>query len=750
MRYRPDPAGQQPATPEPLMGPPPQPGAFAALGRFAARRRRVLFAAWILLFVVGIAAGAGVFARLKESNGTSSAESVRGATLLQGASTHGMPLVAVVDGPRVEDPSVRTAVAAAAHRVTQVPGVSGVTTAYDSRDPMLRARDGHASLITIQTVKTDDMVAAHQIVDDVRRVLHGAVPGATVTVGGQLAVSHDGMVTSQADLMRANEIAMPILLVALLFVFRGWRPAVLPIVGSLVTVAGALLLLLGVSHVVDVAPYAVDVVTLFGLALAVDYSLLMVNRFREERAVDADVPGAVERTVAAAGRTITFSALTVAASLAGLFAFGDPTFDSLAIGGVATTVVALAGGLTLVPALLAIVGRKIKPEAREHAHDGRFGRLARRVQRRPVLVAVGTGAALLAAGIPFLSVHYSAGDPRVLPTSFESRQVDDALLARFGQQSDPIHVVTQLPANDPRVAARVHEIGSMPGVDAVDVHPLSPSLSTIDVVPAGPGQGSTAQQLVADLRASRGTLPAYVTGSAAFLVDFELQIATRLPYAVGLIALATFVLLFLMTGSVLVPLKALVMNTLSRGATFGALVWIFQDGHLSGPLGFQAFGAVEAWAPVVIFVFAFGLSMDYEVFLLSRIKESYDEGGDSDVAVANGLQRSGRIITSAAALVMIVFLGFALGQNLGVKEMGLALATAVLVDAVVVRCLLVPATMTLLGDANWWAPAPLRRFHRRFGLQEAASAGRPHSATAGPSAPPAASAAPPALEPALP
>jgi RND superfamily putative drug exporter len=212
-----------------------------------------------------------------------------------------------------------------------------------------------------------------------------------------------------------------------------------------------------------------------------------------------------------------------------------------------------------------------------------------------------------------------------------------------------------------------------------------------------------------------------VTGDAAFLVDFEHQIASRMPWAIGLIALATFALLFLMTGSVLVPLKALVMNTLSLGATFGVLVWIFQDGHLSGLLGFEAFGVVEAWAPVVIFTFAFGLSMDYEVFLLSRIKEAYDECGDSDAAVADGLQRSGRIITSAAALVMIVFLGFALGQNLGIKEMGLALATAVLVDAVVVRCLLVPATMTLLGTANWWAPAPLRRFHRRFGLHEAPS-----------------------------
>jgi RND superfamily putative drug exporter len=248
---------------------------------------------------------------------------------------------------------------------------------------------------------------------------------------------------------------------------------------------------------------------------------------------------------------------------------------------------------------------------------------------------------------------------------------------------------------------------------------LRRNTSAIDVVPKGSAQSSVAQRLLSSLRSEPPDYPSYVTGQAAFLVDFKSRMTSRLPYALGLIALATSVLLFLMTGSVLVPLKALAMNTLSLGATFGALVWIFQDGHLSGLLGFDAFGAVELWVPIVVFVFAFGLSMDYEVFLLSRIKECYDECGGNDNAVANGLARSGRIITSAAALVIIVFLGFAAGQSLGVKEMGLSLAIAVAVDATLVRCLLVPATMTLLGDANWWVPARLGRLHDRFGLRHA-------------------------------
>ena len=462
-----------------------------------------------------------------------------------------------------------------------------------------------------------------------------------------------------------------------------------------------------------------------------DYSLLIVSRFREERGADpeGELAAAVTRTVGTAGRTISFSAMIVIASLAGLFAFGDPTFTSLAIGGIATVLVALASGLTLVPALLGSWGRKIKPAERQVGDEGFFGNLARRVQLHPVMVAVATAAILLAVAAPFLSAKYSNGDPRTLPTSFESRAVNDLLAANFpGTQADPIQVVARIPATDARVTGYAEEIRQLPGVASVTIEQgLTGGVSAIDVTPTGASQDATAQRLVDDLRANPPPYQTYVTGTAAFLIDFEQQITQRLPYALLLIALGTFVLLFLMTGSVLIPIKALIMNVLSLGATFGALVWIFQNGHLSGLLGFTAFGAIEVWVPVVVFVFAFGLSMDYEVFLLSRIKECHDEGCDSDTAVAHGLQRSGPIITSAAALVMIVFLGFAAGSSLGIKEMGLALAIAVAVDATLVRCLLVPATMTLLGNANWWAPRPLRRVYERFGLREAPVADQPAS-----------------------
>ncbi len=707
---------------------------FSSIGKFCVRRRRLVLVGAMLLVVVGVVVGSGVFMHLKEPHGSSATESVRGFTLLEDASDHGYGLVAVVDGARVDDPAVRQAVLRAAARVAKVGGVTGVVTAYTNGDPMLRSADGLASLIEISTAKTDDMMQMHQEVADVRNVLSGSVPGATVKVGGELAVMRDGAVTSKSDLVRGELIALPILLVALLLVFRGLRAAVIPILGALVTAAGALLLLLVVTGVIDVSGYAVDVVALFGLALSVDYSLLMVNRFREERGAGYDAADAVVRTVAAAGRTITYSALTVMASLTGLFAFGDPTFNSLAVGGIATTLIALLAGLFLIPALLACWGPKIKPELGAASEDGAFGGVARWVQRRPAAVATVCAVGLVALAVPFLSVNYGSGDPRLLPRSFESRAVADTLLARFpGKQAEPIMVIAQRPADDPAVRTYAEHIKSLPGVADVTVEDtVGTQLSVIDVVATGSTQGATAQNVVRALRADRPSYATFVSGSAAFLIDFQGRITTRLPWALLIIGLATFVLLFLMTGSVLVPLKALLMNTLSLGATFGALVWVFQQGHLSGLLGFESFGAIEAWVPVVVFVFAFGLSMDYEVFLLSRIKERYDQTGDSDAAVAGGLQRSGRIITSAAVLVMIVFLGFALGQNLGIKQMGLALAVAVVVDATVVRCLLVPATMTLLGDRNWWAPQPLRRLHDRFGLHEApAVVALPDSRSAG-------------------
>jgi RND superfamily putative drug exporter len=343
-------------------------------------------------------------------------------------------------------------------------------------------------------------------------------------------------------------------------------------------------------------------------------------------------------------------------------------------------------------------------------------------------------ALLLAAALPFLHASYGLGEPRTLPASSQSRQVAATLAAGFpGLRAGPVTVVARIPAGDPRLAAYATQLARQPGVAAVSLEPgLRGNVAAIDVIPVGSTQGATAQHLVNALRADRPAFRTWVTGSAAFLIDFKNQIINRIPYAVAVIALATFVLLFLMIGSALIPIKALIMNTLSLAAVFGALVWIFQDGNLSPVLGFHAFGAIEIWVPIMVFAFAFGLSMDHEVFLLSRIKECYGEGSGTSKAVAYGLQRSGRIITSAAFLVLIVFLGFAAGQSLGIKEFGLAMAIAVAIDATLVRCILVPGhhdparPVELVGPRSAAPPVPAPGPARGSGLP-----GQPHRHTRG-------------------
>src|SRR5215469_12169980 len=709
---------------------------FATVARFSATHRRWVIAAWMLLFIIGLAAVIPLFGRLKYSNGSGTSESARGAAIVDKATDMGPTAVVLVKGPAVNAPATRAAVQTLTAKLERVSNVTGAVNAYTSPDPQLRARDGHASLIVVSLRKSAGMMSQNMAVGTMRADVVGSVPGAQVKVGGDAGAMADTMNASENDLLRGTMIAFPVLLVALFFIFGGLRAALLPLVAGLSAMAVTFIPLLGATYVTGLAPYALDVVMLFGLGLAVDYSLLMVNRFREARATGVDVVGAVEHTVVTAGRTVTFSALTVATALSGLLAFGDPTFTSVAVAGIATVLVAMVAALTLIPALMAAWGRKLKAKARQDAEDGLFGRLARMVQARPLVAALGVAGLLAAAALPFLHANYGNNDPRTLPAGSQSRQVAQTLLARFpGMAADPIQVVARIPATDPRISGYAASLAHQPGAAAVSIeHGLRGNVSVIDVTPTGSSQGTTAAHLVSVLRDHRPAFRTYVTGSEAFLADFKDEIANRAPYAAAWIALATFALLFLMTGSVLIPLKALAMNVLSLGATFGALVWIFQDGHLSSLLGFTAFGAIEAWAPVIIFTFAFGLSMDYEVFLLSRIKEAHDEGNTTNDAVANGLQRSGRIITSAALLILIVFLGFAAGQTLGIKEMGLALAIAVAVDATLIRCVLVPATMTLLGPANWWAPGPLRRLHQRIGLHEAPAL-LPRPQTSGPGLP---------------
>jgi putative drug exporter of the RND superfamily len=461
---------------------------YASVARFCARYRWQVLAAWVLLFMVGTVIGGGVFTRLKDSNASSGSESAQGSAILNRAASMGPTAVVLVKGPPVNAAATRAAVQALTTRLAHVPQVTGAVNTYTSPDPMLRATDGHASLIVVSLRNSGDIMGQAMIVDTMRAEARGSVPGAEVLVGGDAAVMRESMIAVQRDLFGGTLIALPVVLIALFFIFRSWRPALLPIFAALGTIAGALLLLLGMTQVTTVATYATDVIILFGLALAVDYSLLMVNRFREARAAGQDLTAAVGHTAATAGRTVTFSALTVAASLAGLFAFANPVFTTVALSGIATVLIALATALTLVPALLGIWGRKIKPAARQVADDGFFGKLARRVQARPVLAAAGVTALLVAAAIPFLHAAYGLGDPRTLPQGSQSRQVALDLAAGFpGMRADPIQIVARIPASDPRIPAYAATLARQSGVAAVSLeHGLRGSVAAIDVTRPAP------------------------------------------------------------------------------------------------------------------------------------------------------------------------------------------------------------------------------------------------------------------------
>ncbi len=687
---------------------------FSALGRFTYRHRKTVAAVWAVVLVVSIVLGGRVFDNLSTEGGTPDSESAVTAARLAEIESDAAPsdLIAVVRG--ADRPEVLASIAQTATELRAMPEVVQVLDLPTTGVPQLLSRDGTSTLVLVDLAEAEDLEAVEAVVR--------SIDAPEVLVGGDEVLAAEFVEATEADLQKAEIITLPVILVLMLLIFGGVVAAGLPLMVTVVAVPGAFLVLYGITQVTDVAFYAVNVVTMLGLGLAVDYALLMVSRFREERGRGFDLDRAVERTVASAGKTVFFSGLTVTVALSGMLVYPGPGFRSLTYAGSGVVLVAMGAAITLLPALLGMWGSRIKgvvaPAAATH---GFFYRLSRLVQRRAVPIVLAVGALLVALWIPFLSgARLENGDVRSLPRTSESRLTYEAIQGEFGGADiDPVVVVVDADAGSAQVAELGARIGRLDGVQAILPRTGLPAgIAVLDVVVDGPAQGPVAENVVRSVRAIDTVSPVAVTGPAAELVDQKTELIDRLPFALGIIATATFVLLFLMTGSVVVPIKAIVMNVLSLGASMGILIWGFQNGGLAGILSFDSTGAIETFIPLVIFVFAFGLSMDYEVFLLSRIKEIYDETGDNDEAVALGLQKTGRIITSAALLIVVVFAGFALGDTLSIKMLGVGLTVAVIVDATVVRMLLVPATMKLMGDWNWWAPASLRRFHDRFGISE--------------------------------
>jgi len=711
----------------------------ATLGRTCFRHRRLVAGLWLVALVGGFALGNRAFGRLTTDFSGSSIESFAGYDRLSASSPYGTEVLAVVDAPSAGDARVRAAVASAvtdlradgnvARVLDPGAGPQAAGAAGEAAAAAARSTDGRALLLTVDLRRGLDSNAAGGAEDAavatveqrLRRI--GADSGAAVTLGGNHLLNAESNAQTQKDTELGEAIALPLTLLVMVVLFGGLAAAGIPLAGALVSIAGGLTGLLGWSYLLDLDPSVASVTTVLGLGLSIDYSLLVITRYREERGRGRSAEDAVAAAMGTAGRTIAFSALTVAISLSGMFFFNLTFFHALAAAGVSVVLVALVAALTVTPAFLGLFRNRISAPTAPVPDDGFFARLARRVQRRPWLVTLGIAGILLASGSPFLGVHFRNGGADLLPHQFESRRFADLVAQRFpGQGVGPVLVVAQVPAT--RLDSYAAQLQDAPGVArALPAQQRPDGWSLLQVYPTGTdSQSATAQRLVHDLRDQRPDFATFVTGDAAVLVDFKQTVRSGIPAGLGVVAVGTFVLLFLMTGSVLVPLKALVMNILSLGATFGVLVVVFQRGFAADLLGFSSTGGLETWVPVIVFAFAFGLSMDYETFLLSRIKELYDSGLPNNRAVEVGLQRSGRVITSAGLLVFIVFLGFAAGELTSIKELGLAMAVAVLVDATLVRCLLVPATMTLLGDWNWWAPAPLRRLHARLGLRETGTA----------------------------
>lgn len=688
----------------------------SAIARAATRRPLTVISVWVLFLLLGFGLGTGVFGRLSDDvpqvPGT---ESESAAQYLDRVDPSGETVTGVVEGVAVSDPGLRAQVERAVADVRDLAGVAAVPDPYAARG--LTARDGRALLIpvTLRGGLSDD-AENHAVDAAVARIKKIDAPQVHVS-GGPLLGKQLGD-RAQEDVRNAELISLPVVLALLLVVFGGLRAAALPLVIAVSGIAGAFLALFAFSHVTDISVYAIQVTTMLGLGLAVDYALLMLVRFREERRHTQDVVEAVHRTVAQAGRTVLFSGLTVAVSLTGLLVFPSTFLRSMGLAVAAVVVVDMLAAITLLPALLARFGARIAPaRARPEAEEGRvFARLARFAARRRVAVLAVVVPVLLVLALPVTGMKIEIGDARQLPSSTEARQLYDTVDAHFppGTGVSPVTVVLG-PGAGTATAARIRAL-----TPASTSRPLPDGGTVLSLQPAGSADGTAATGLVKRIRALRGNEPVQVTGTAAQLVDFRAMLAQRAPWAAATVLAGILLLLFAFTGSVLIPLRTIATTLLSLGAALGAVVWVFQYGHLAGVLGAEGLGALSLTAPPLIVAIAFGLAMDYELFILARMREARRGTGDDREAVVTGLRRSGRVVTCAALLLAVVFGAFMTGGFSPILQIGLGLTLAVLIDATVVRMLLVPATMALLGRRAWWAPRPLRRVHDRYGLREEA------------------------------
>lgn len=701
---------------------------FEALARLADRRaKRVVFCAIVFFLVSGVV-GATVIQSLDPYGADDpDTESVRANEVLDRAGYSAVSVIVMIDAaPRTQ--SGRTRVAEIAKRVEANPQVVDVIGFRETRNPDLVSMDGRRTYLAVTLLPDDDkerQAAAASIADDL-------AGDDDVLIGGYSMAEEQVNHQVESDLQKAELIAFPILFLLALLFFRGLVAALLPMMVGGLSIVGTFLMLKLFGEAMSISIYALNIATGLGLGLAIDYSLFMVSRYREEIAISGPGPAAMRRTMATAGRTVFYSGLTVAVAMAALLIFPQRFLYSMGVGGVSVALLSATMALTVLPAVLTLLGHRVnalsprflarRAERETKAtEEGFWYRLSRFVMRRPVPVATFSALLLIILGLPFLGIKFTGVDAQVLPESTSAHQVDDILTGEFLPHRDsPVRVVMK-GATPSQVTEQIENLNLIPEIDAVGPPvEISDQVTMIEAYSKGDylsETSKTAVRVARDIPAPNGT-QTWVTGGTASLLDFQQSMVNHLPVAVLWILISTLVILFLMTGSVILPFKALLMNVLNLSAVFGILVLIFQDGRLEGLLNYSSQGAIEQSMPILLFAAAFGLSTDYAVFLLSRIKEARDLGASERECVAIGLERTGRIVTAAAVLFAIAMGAFAISEIIFIKQTGLGIALAVLIDASIVRALLVPSLMELLGKWNWWAPGPLRRLHDRFGISE--------------------------------
>lgn len=638
-------------------------------------------------------------------------------------------LVVLLSSPnlKIDDAAYQHSAQQIQAQILHQPGTTSLQSYQTTSDSRFVSRNRHQSYILVG-LKGDDTQQAAEV-----KRLQQLVKRTPLTVqfGGAAAVNAESTDIIRQDLSRAERYAFPLTAVLLIIIFGSLAAAALPLAVGLYGILGALVITRLVAYATPMSIYVLNLISLLGLGLAIDYSLFIVSRFREEmRQNGGQTEPALMRALGTAGRTVIFSALTVLIALAGLIIFPMGFLRSMGIGGATAVLVALLGALLFLPALLAILGPKVdslRPSSlmphrlrKKTTGPGNWARISRWVMRWPHLTVIGALGLLLAAGLPFLDIHFSNPDFHVLPAGSQARTVGAALQKDFvGADQTPIQLVIPGSQSPASLQAYRQRLSALPDVASVDPPIKSAGYRLIDVNTRTDTYALATKHLVTDIRqAPAGGATVWIGGQTAGLADLLALLRHDGVYALIVILGGMLVLFFLMLGSLVIPLKTIILNVLSLSAAFGALVWIFQGGHLAGWLGVTPEAGIDATQPIIIFALAFGLSMDYAVFLFSRVKEHFDDQADIKKAIAWGVQRTGGIITSAALLLLVVIGAFTMGRIVIMKEVGVGLIVAVLVDVFIVRLLLVPASMTLLGRHNWWAPGFLKKLYDHFGIKE--------------------------------